>query len=64
MTDPKFTPEDEIPVEDLEKASGAGIPVTPQQAGNRKPLSEVRDGDERESDRVENNPDPWKQKPT
>jgi hypothetical protein len=64
MTDSKFTPEDEIPVEDLEKACGAGIPVTSQQTGNRQPLGEVQDGEDRQSDRVESNPDPWKQKPT
>ena len=58
MTDPKFNPEDEIPVEELEQASGAGIPV--QGTENRSPAHEER----RDTDQASNEPDPWKVKPT
>jgi hypothetical protein len=61
MPDPKFNPNDEVPVEDLEQASGAGIPVTPQQAGERPGQRDSQ----RDSDRApELGPDPWKNKPT
>ncbi len=62
MSDPKATPGDEIPVEDLERATGAGIPVTSQQTGGHQELEEQ---ERRVTDKAPpREPDPWKKPPT
>lgn len=72
MVDPKHDPEGELDEDQLQKATGAGIPVTSQSAGSPSNLEEsTSEGDGGPAGAVVDpkikdihEPDPWKKKPT